>query len=73
MIILKIFEIIIAILLITVILLQMQGSGLSGSFGGGGGGDFYRSKRSIEKLLVWATVGLAGMFAVVSILLLASK
>jgi len=71
-IILKIFEIIIAVLLITVILLQMQGSGLSGSFGGGGG-DFYRSKRSIEKLLVWATVGLAGIFAVVSILLLASK
>jgi protein translocase SecG subunit len=71
MLILKIIEIIVAVLLIVVILLQMQGSGLSSSFGGGGG-EFYRSKRSIEKLLVWATVGLAGIFAVISILLLAS-
>lgn len=71
MLILKVFDIIIAILLITVILLQMQGSGLSSSFGGGGG-EFYRSKRSIEKLLVWATVGFAGIFAVISLLLITS-
>lgn len=67
--ILNIIEIITAILLIVVILLQMQGSGLSGSFGGGGG-EFYRSKRSIEKLLIWGTVGLAVIFAIVSVLLL---
>jgi len=68
MVILSILEIVAAALLIIVILLQMQGSGLSGAFGGSG--EFYRSKRSIEKMLTWATVVLASVFAFVSILLL---
>jgi protein translocase SecG subunit len=66
--ILTIFEVIIAALLIGAILIQSQGAGLSGTFGGGG--DFYRSKRSIEKLLVYVTVFLASVFAIFSILLL---
>ena len=66
--ILNVVEIIIAILLISAILLQSQGSGLSGAFGGSG--EFYRSKRSIEKLLVWATVGLTIVFGIISIILL---
>lgn len=57
-----------AVLLITVILLQAQGGGLSGTFGGGG--EFYRSKRSVEKLLIWMTIVLATLFAVLSIILL---
>lgn len=61
-------QIIIAVLLILVILLQMQGSGLSTSFGGSG--EFFRSKRSIEKLLVWATVVLAFIFGLLSVVLL---
>ena len=61
-------QIIIAVLLITVVLFQMQGSGLSSAFGGGG--EFYRSKRSIERILVWVTVGLSAIFAVLSIILL---
>ncbi len=64
----NLLEIIVAILLIVVILLQMQGSGLSGAFGGSG--EFYRSKRSIEKLLMWATVVLAVLFGLLSIILL---
>ena len=68
MIILNILEIIAAVALIVLVLLQMQGSGLSSAFGGTGG--FYRSKRSIEKLLMWSTVVVAVIFAVVSILLL---
>ena len=64
----NILEIIVAVLLIAVILLQMQGSGLSGAFGGSG--EFFRSKRSIEKLLMWATVILAFFFALLSIILL---
>lgn len=68
MIILNIIEIITAIALIVLILLQMQGSGLSGSFGGTG--EFYRSKRSIEKMLMWATVVVAIVFALISLLLL---
>lgn len=65
---LNILEIIVAVLLIIVILLQVQGSGLSGAFGGRG--EFYRSKRSVEKLLIWMTIVLATLFAVLSIILL---
>lgn len=65
---LSILEIIVAVFLIIVILLQMQGSGLSGAFGGGG--EFYRSKRSVEKLLIWMTIVLSGLFGVLSIVLL---
>ena len=69
--ILLIVEIIIGILLVATILLQMQGSGLSTAFGGGG--SFYRSKRSIEKLLIGATAVLAVLFAIFSVLLILQK
>lgn len=68
MIIFQILEIIVAVVLIGLILLQMQGSGLSSSFGGAG--EFYRSKRSIEKLLIKATVGFTVAFAIISLILL---
>jgi len=68
MIILNIIEIVAAIALVVLVLLQMQGSGLSTAFGGTG--EFYRSKRSVEKLLMWATVVTTVIFAVVSLLLL---
>ncbi len=61
-----ILQILIAASLITSILLQMQGSGLSGTFGGGG--EFYRSKQSIEKLLVYITIVLSFLFALVTLL-----
>lgn len=64
----NILEIAVAVLLIVVILLQMQGGGLGAAFGGSG--EFYRSKRSIEKLLLWATVVLAIFFGLFSIILL---
>ena len=66
--ILNILEIIVAALLIGVILMQVQGSGLSASFGGSG--ESFRSRRSMEKFLVYATVILAVIFALLSILLL---
>ena len=65
---LNILEIIIAVVLIGLILLQVQGSGLSGAFGGGG--EFYRSRQSIEKILVIATVVFSLLFGMVSIILL---
>lgn len=68
MIILNIIEIIVAVLLIALVLLQMQGSGLSSAFGGTG--EVYRSKRSIEKMLMWATVVVTIVFGIVSLLLL---
>jgi len=66
--ILTILEAIVAVLLIAVILMQVSGSGLSASFGGSG--ETFRSRRSVEKLLVYLTVVLAIVFAVFSVLLL---
>jgi preprotein translocase subunit SecG len=66
--ILTIFQVIVAGLLIAAILLQMQGTGLTGAFGGSG--EFYRSKRSVEKLLLYGTVILAVLFAAISIAML---
>lgn len=65
---LNIIAIFVAVFLIVVILLQMQGQGLSSSFGGGG--EFYRSKQSLDKLLVFATVILTTLFGILSIILL---
>ena len=64
---LNIVQIIVSILLITSIILQMQGKGLAPALGGG---EFYRSRRSIEKFLVWTTVILTIVFAILSIILL---
>lgn len=61
-------ELIVALLLILCISLQMQGSGLSTAFGGAG--EFYRSKRSVEKFLYFATIALAVLFAGISLILL---
>lgn len=65
---LNVAAMIVAVLLIIVIMLQMQGTGLSSSFGGGG--EFYRSKQSIDKLLIYATIILTAVFGILSIALL---
>ena len=54
------FQIGVAILLGTAILIQQKGQGLSGAFGGEGG--FYRTKRGLEKTLLITTVVLAVLF-----------
>ncbi len=61
-------QILVTVSLIITILLQAQGSGLSTAFGGGG--EFYRSKRSLEKLLFYLTIVLVIIFACISIILL---
>lgn len=66
--ILLIVQTLVAVLLIGAILLQAQGSGLSSAFGGSS--QIYRSKRSVERMLITGTMVLAILFAVVSILLL---
>lgn len=65
---LNVAAIVIAVALIGVIMLQMQGTGLSSSFGGAG--EFYRSKQSIDKLLIWITIVLTILFGILSIVLL---
>lgn len=69
--ILKFLEIGVAALLIIVILLQMQGTGLSAGLGGSG--EMFRSKRSMDKFLTYGTVVLAFLFGLISILLLIYK
>ncbi len=54
-------QVIVAILLSLLILLQQKGSGL-GSLAGGGGGEFYATKRGAEKVLYRVTVALAVLF-----------
>jgi protein translocase SecG subunit len=49
-----------AILLVVVILLQNQGSGLGTAFGGESG--FYRTKRGAERVLFYLTIVLAVIF-----------
>jgi protein translocase SecG subunit len=65
---LYILEIIIAAFLIGAILLQSQGGGISPVFGGGG--EMYRSKQTVEKVLIIATGVLATLLVIISIALL---
>lgn len=63
---LKIFQIILAVLLIGAILLQQSGSGLGMAFGGEG--NVYRSRRGMEKILFIGTIVIAILFCVVAAL-----
>ncbi|PLX21504.1 preprotein translocase subunit SecG [Candidatus Parcubacteria bacterium] len=58
-------QLVVSILLITVILLQNRGAGVSGLFGGGG--NVYSAKRGLDKTLFRATIVLAVIFLAISI------
>ncbi len=66
-----IIQLVIAILLIVVIILQTRGTQAGIAFGGTG--ESYRSKKGIEKILFYATIVLAVLFASVSILSLVTR
>lgn len=59
-------QIIVSALLVASILLQRQGSGLSGVFGGEG--NVYRTKRGFEKILFISTIVLAILFIALGLL-----
>lgn len=68
--ILNIVQIIISILLVTAILFQQRGGGLSSTFGGSG--TFYGTRRGMERGILWATIVFTVLFfasAVLNILL----
>lgn len=69
--ILQIVQILIAIALIVLILLQQRGTALGSSFGGGDGGSFYSTRRGAQKKIYWATIILAIAFIVLSLINLA--
>lgn len=60
----KIIQGIVAIILITLILMQSQ-EGLSGSLWGG---ESYRTKRGLEKTIVYATAFFGALFLILSII-----
>ncbi len=68
---LSIAQIIVSIILIVLILLQERSSGLSGVFGGSQS-EFYTRRRGLERLIFFATIALAIIFAILSLLNLTS-
>ncbi|MEK7541314.1 MAG: preprotein translocase subunit SecG [Patescibacteria group bacterium] len=54
------FQITVSILLMTAILLQRRGGGLSPVFGGAAG--FYRTRRGVERMLFIGTIALSLLF-----------
>lgn len=62
-------QILVSVLLITAILLQQRGSGLSSVFGGSG--TIYRTKRGLEKGLFYLTIILVLLFVAIGVVNLA--
>lgn len=62
----EIVQIILAVLLTTIIVIQAKGTGLGS--GWGGGGEHFHSKRGAEKLLFRLTIALSILFVITSIL-----
>lgn len=67
----SVVQIITGILLAASIIMQQRGSSMGIAFGGSG--ETFRSKRGIEKILFYATIVLAAIFAASSILSLVSQ
>ena len=61
----NIAQILVAILLSLVILLQAKGSGIGAAFGGGTSGSF-RTRRGVEKTLFQLTIVIAILFMIVA-------
>lgn len=59
-------QLILAVLLVIIILLQQKGTGLSGVFGGSS--NIYSTKRGVDKILHFATIALAIIFFGVSLI-----
>lgn len=64
--ILQISQLVLAILMMVAILLQQRGSGLGGAFGGSS--NVFSTKRGIDKTLFNATIVIATLFFLVSLL-----
>ncbi len=58
-------QVIVALLLIVLVLLQPRGTGLGSAFGGEGG--FFATRRGIQEKLYWVTVVLALAFVALAL------
>lgn len=63
--ILNIIQLVLAVTLILVVLLQQKGTGLSGIFGGSG--NIYSTKRGLDKILHYITIATTVIFFVISL------
>lgn len=69
----NLLQVIIAITLVVLILLQERSSGLSGLLGGSEAiGGFYQTRRGLEKMVFRATIILGVIFLVLSVIQLRS-
>ena len=59
-------QIAVSVILIILIAVQQRGTALGSAFGGGG--EFYSARRGIQKKIYYATVVVAGLFIMLSIL-----
>lgn len=59
-------QIIVAVLLIVLILLQRRGTALGSAFGQEGG--FYATRRGLQKKIFWGTVVLGALFIILALL-----
>ena len=66
-----IFQIILAVILVFLIILQSKGTGLSSSIMGGL--NLYSTKRGVEKVIFYLTIAVSFLFFLTSIGLLAIK
>lgn len=69
--IINILQIIFAVALLILILLQAKGTGLGSTWGGSG--EFYTSKRGVEKIVFNATIIACVLFALSSLALIIIK
>jgi preprotein translocase subunit SecG len=58
-------QIVVAVLLMLLILLQQRGAGLGSAFGQSGG--FYATQRGLQKKIYWATIVLAVAFVALAV------
>ena len=61
----QIVQVIVSVALVISILLQARGAGLGSVFGGTG--TVFKTRRGIDKMLFWLTVGLSVTFCLVSL------
>jgi protein translocase SecG subunit len=62
-----IIQIILAVIIIGLILLQERSSGMSGLFGGGGDDGYYQTRRGMEKFIFIATIAAAIIFVALAV------
>ena len=60
--------VVVSVALIGLVVIQAKGTGLGSSFGGSG--EFYRSKRGVEKIVLYGTIVLVALFGILSVALL---